>query len=250
MSVQLISEGLRTICAVLFLAKPAKTDSASQSKAAAPAMSERRLYCCCKSNVAFRVRRLPKSKRFRRFIHISPWPNGRTAGRSPAGCGFAPCGRAKFMRDICVCLYLPVSLYAGVCGNGLFPEGLGCVISSIYGRAVFPHSIPKPIRGISPYAGRAAARLSSRVSVGHFIFTCRGCEGVIFEGVRRMLAQLLSNHFRALIFIAFGKADSISMPALGDMASVWGIDVCLPQRVALVADDVHGLEWARRSPGR
>lgn len=182
MSVQLISEGLRTICAVLFLAKPAKTDSASQSKAAAPAMSERRLYCCCKSNVAFRVRRLPKSKRFRRFIHISPWPNGRTAGRSPAGCGFTPCGRAKFMRDICVCLYLPVSLYAGVCGNGLFPEGLGCVISSIYGRAVFPHSIPKPIRGISPYAGRAAARLSSRVSVGHYISICGGVSGLFSKG--------------------------------------------------------------------
>lgn len=96
-----------------------------------------------------------------------------------------------------LCLCPPVSPYAGACENGPFLEGLGCVISSICGRAIFPHSIPKLIRGISPYAGRAAARLSSRVSVGHFIFTCRGCEGVIFEGVRRMLVQLLSNHFRA-----------------------------------------------------
>ncbi len=81
------------------MAKPAKTDSASQSKVAAPAMNERRLYCCCKRNVAFRVRRLQKSKRFRRFIHISPWPNGRTAGRSPAGCGFESFWGPKSMRD-------------------------------------------------------------------------------------------------------------------------------------------------------
>ncbi len=183
MSVQLISEGLRTICAILFLAKPAKTDSAPQSKAAAPAMSERRLYRCCKRNVAFRVRRLPKSKRFWRFIHISPRPNGRTAGRSPAGCGFTPCGRAKFMRDICVCLYPPVSLYAGVCGNGLFPEGLGCVISSIYGRAVFPHSIPKPIRGYIPIRGESGgAALLSSVCRPLYLHM-RGCEWFIFEGV-------------------------------------------------------------------
>ena len=66
-----------------------------------------------------------------------------------------------------------------------------------------------------------------------------------------MLAQLLSNHFRAPNFYCIRQSRFDFRASLGDMASVWGgIDICLPQRVALVADDAHGLEWARRSPGR
>ena len=83
----------------MWTAVACQSEAAPQSKAAAPAMSERRLYRCCKRNVAFRVRRLPKSKRFWRFIHISPWPNGRAAGRSPAGCGFESFWGPKSMRD-------------------------------------------------------------------------------------------------------------------------------------------------------